>query len=503
MRKGLYFLSAVIILGLLSAAYYVTGVRAEKEFNNFLKTANTLPNLKISAENYQRGWLKSTVHLHIILNRPPQTYTQDGTPQTLPAQNVSFSFDMDVYHGPVIFADGRVTFGLGLAQATVPLPDQILSQFNELFSSSSIKPTFNISLLLRYAGMLKINLNIPSFVLMSKDNQAQIDWKGLSGQWNASRKLAHIKGNVAFLGLTFKAGTSSGSIGPVELKYNVENSENGLVAGDASIGLQSFQFGASGLSAIGVEGFQAVSDSDIKTKDNVPLINSSLKADVRKVTYQGFDYGPGVLDVNVSNLDAEALDQIQQKLQAASNENLTDSQQQIFLLTLLPEVSRLLQRGVEIHVKQFQLSIPQGLILATAKVKLPLQQNANQNPLQLIQQINAYVTAEVPAFWLSDRLKNFLQFKIEQRQLMEQQRVEKDASGDNILPMKLLSSQEINALAKQQAVEQLQILVQNGVLLQKDNVYRIKVAFRAGTFYINGKPFNNKQIEGVNNDSAN
>lgn len=503
MRKWLYFLSAIIIVGLLSAAYYVTGVRAEKEFNSFLKTANTLPNLKVSAENYHRGWLKSTVHLHVILNRPPQAYTQDGTPQTLPAQNVSFSFDMNVYHGPVIFADSRVMFGLGFAQATVPLPDEILSQFNELFSSNSTKPTFNISLLLRYAGMLRINLNVPSFVLTSKDNQAQIDWEGFHGQWNVSRKLSHIKGDVVFRGLTFKAGSSNGSIGPVDLKYNVANNESGLLAGDASIGLQSLQFGASGVSAIGVEGFQAVSDSNITMTDNVPLINSSLKADVRKVTYQGFDYGPGVLDVDVSNLDAEALDQIQQKLQAASNENLTDAQQQIFLLTLLPEVSRLLQRGVEIHVKQFQLSIPQGLILATAKVKLPVQQNANQNPLQLIQQIHAYVTAEVPVFWLSDRLTNFLQFKIEQRQLMEQQRAEKDATDESVLPVKLLSSQEINALAKQQAMEQLQSLVQNGVLIQKENVYRVRVAFRAGTFYINGKPFNNKQIEGVNNDSAN
>lgn len=503
MRKWLYFLAVVIILGLLSAAYYVTGVRAEKEFNSFLKTANTLPNLKISAENYNRGWLRSTVHLHVILNRPPQQYTQDGAIQTLPAQNVSFSFDMDVYHGPIIFADGSVRFGLGLAQATVPLPDEILNQFNQMFASSSTKPTFRFSLLLRYAGKLDADLNIPSFVLTAKDDQSELDWKGFHGRWLISRKMAHIKGTVAFLGLTFKAGDSHGSIGPVNLEYNVDDNENGLLSGDASLGVQSLQLGSNGVSSMGVEGFQVLSDSSIKIKDNVQLIDSSLKADVRKVTYQGFDYGPGVLDVDVSNLDADALAQIQQKVQAASNENLSESQQQIFLLTLLPEVSRLLQRGVELHVKQFQLSIPQGLILATAKIKFPLQQNTNQNPLQLIQQIHAYVTAEVPVFWLSDRLTNFLQFKIEQRQLMEQQIAEKAGAENTTLPVKPLSSQEITALAKQQAMEQLESLVQNGVLIQKENVYRIKVTYRAGTFYINGKPFNNKQIEGVNNDSAN
>ncbi len=502
MRKWLYFLSVVIILGLLAASYYVTGVRAEKEFDNFLKSANNFPNLKVSAENYQRGWLKSTVHLHVVLNQPTQQYIQNGESQTMPAQDVSFSFDMDVYHGPIIFADGRVTFGLGFAQAKVPLPDELLNQFNQVFASNSTKPTFIVSVLLRYAGRLNVDLNIPSFVLVSKDNQEQLDWAGFHGRWEVSKRLSHIKGNVAFRGLTFKAGETNGSFGPVSLKYNVENSKEGLLSGDASLGVQSFKLGASGISAISVDGFQALSDSSLRTKDNVQLIDSSLKADVRKVTYQGFDYGPGVLDVDVSNLDAEALEQIQQKFQAVSNENLTDAQQQIFFLTLLPEISRLLQRGAELHVKQFQLSIPQGLILATGKVKLPAQQNANQNPLLLIQQIHAYVTAEVPVFWLSDRLTNFLQFKIVQRQLMEQQVAQKDDSG-NTMPAKMLSPQEINALAKQQAMEQLQSLVQNGVLIQKENVYRVRLAFRAGTFYINGKPFSNKQIEGVNNDSAN
>lgn len=522
MRKWLYLVLVLVIAGLFSGAYYVTGVKAEKEFGLFIKSANNLPNLKVAAENYHRGWLKSTVHIHAILHRPPQQYnTQAGILQTLPAQDVSFSFDMTIYHGPIIFADHHIAFGLGYAEADVPLPDEILNKFNQVFTPNSTKPTFNISLLLRYAGKLDVVVDVPSFTLVSKDNLAKIDWHGLHGHWLVSQKLSHINGRVVFHGMTFKMGDANGSMGSVRMKYDVRNQKKGVLSGKASVGLEKLQV-VLGPQSIVVDGFQAVSESNIKNKDSIPLVDSSLSADVSSLTYQGLDYGPGTVDIHLSNLDAEALSQIQQKLQSASNENLTESQQNMFMLTLLPELSRLLSKGAEFQMKQLQLAIPQGLIIATAKIKLPLQvqPNENQNPLQLIQQMRAYVKAEVPMAWLNDRLTDFFQVKIEQRQLMEQQMAtnatnntqteniasasdENTVSTDEKVTKPLLSLQEMNSLAKQQALEQLRNLVQNGVLIQKEDVYQIKVTYKDGTLYINGKPFNNQQIsEGTSNDSA-
>jgi uncharacterized protein YdgA (DUF945 family) len=510
MRKLLYVVSVVIIVGLLSAAYYITGVRAEKEFNAFLKSADNIPNLTISADNYQRGWLKSTAHIHAVLHRPPQEYMKDQTMETAPAQDISFSFDITIYHGPIIFANKSIFFGLGYAQTDIPLPDEVLSQFSQVFTENSTKPNCDLSLLLRYRGKLDVNLDISPFILTSKDGVAQINWEGFHGHWEIYRRLARIKGFVDFDGMTFKMGDSNGSVGSVHLKYNMENAADGLLSGEASLGLKTFQ-ATEGAFSVAVNGFQAVSKSSLKSKDNVQLIDSSLKADVSKVTYRGVDYGPGVLDIDVSNLDAEALGQIQQKIQAASNNNLTEAQQQMFVFTLLPEVSRLLERGAELQVKQLQLSVPEGLIIATAKIKLPTQANENHNTLLLIQQTHATVMAEAPVAWLNHRLTDFLQFKIMQRQLMEKQMAngtaKEDSAAKNLTPnnkdtasstsvetVKSLSPQEMNTLATQQATEQLQNLVQNGILIQKNDVYRIRVTFKDGTFYINGKPFNNKQV---------
>ncbi len=527
MRKWLYFVLIVIIAGLFTA-YYVAGVKAEKEFGIFLKSVNNTPNLKVVAKHYHRGWLKSTVHIDAKLHCPPQQYEQNGMPQTLPARDVPFSFNMAIYHGPIIFAENSIALGLGYAKAKVILPNEVYNivnpslvhpeQFSQIFSSTSIKPEVIVSLLLRYSGKMDINLDIPPFDLTGKEGRAEINWKGFQGHWMTNRKLSHIQGSVTFKGMIFKVDAANGNIGPVHLKYNVENKGNNILSGRASIKLKTFEIGANNKSVLDLDGLQVESSNQIKNKDNVQLVNSSLKADISSVTYQGLDYGPGVLDVYLSNLDAEALNQIQQKLQVVSNNKLTGIQQQMFMLTLLPELSRLLNHGAMLQVKQLQLSIPEGVIVATAKVKLPNQPAENQNPLQLIQKMDAHVMAEVPVAWLTERVTDFIQLKIAQRQLMEQQMANKanltqhsqlsttpasknetPANVTNSEDAKLLSLQEMNALAKQQALEQLENLVQNGILIQKENVYRIEMTFKEGAFYINGKPFNNQQIsEGVN-----
>ena len=494
MKKWLYLFSVAVILGLLSISYYITGVRAEAEFGNFLKSANRLPNVVVTADNYHRGWLKSSVHIKVVLHRSEQLYIQSGETKTIPARDVTFSFNTHIYHGPIILAPNRVAFGLGYARSDVSLPKEMLLPFNEIFTEQSAPPHFVFAFLLKYRHQLLINFDVPPFNLFSKNGVMQLNWKGFKSHWKLK---AHslIVGDMAFNGAFLKQGDTESKVDGAHLKYHLQMEDN-LFVGKVTGNLQTLQWAPDKVPSLRVDGLQMASDSHIK--DN--LISSSLKADVNGLAFRGVEYGPGVLDMEVNDLDAEALDHIQQQLQITQNNHLTNAQKQVLFLTLLPEIPKLIEKGAELKIKQLQLSIPQGLILAVAKIKFS---PGKADSLQWINRIDAFARAEVPVVWLQDVFADLLKFKIEQRQLsMQQKFTQEQALNENtqnndtlVLPIKSLSPQEMEVMANQQASEQLTGLVQNGVLIKKDNLYTIKITFKNGVLLVNEKPFSGNVIQ--------
>lgn len=479
MRKWLYALSLIMIASLLSVTYYVAGVRAEKELYAFIDSANHLSNLTISADNYQRGWLKSTVHIRAILHRPEQ-------------QDVSFSFNTAIYHGPIIIAHHNLVFGLGYARAEVPLPDEALSQFNTLFAHNSSQPILIVSFLLKYNTHASITLGLPPFELFAKEGNAEMHWMGLMSDWQVSPQLSHITGNLVFNGALFKEGDVNGNIGPLNLTYDIDNKDNKRLSGKAVLNFKSLQIQSGDQLPLDIDGFQISSKHYFE--DN--SMNASLKLDVSRVTFQGIDYGPGTLNLALQNVDAIAFNQIQQVLKTAGSSDLGEAQQQMVWLSLLPELPKLFRQGTVFEVKQFQLSMPQGLIFATAKITAPQKINENaENLLQFLNSIQAITHLEVPVAWLQDTVTDFLKFKIQQHQMMLEQIIaHAETTGKNLsrskLEDKLLSEDEMNLQAQQQAIAQLDRWVLKGWLIKKDNVYSTKITFQQGALAVNDKSLN-------------
>lgn len=489
MRKWVSIALAVVVLGLLSVSYYIAGERAEKEFNSFLESINkTTPNIQVSADHYHRGWLKSTVHLRVIAQTPPPVLPTD-----LPAQTATFSFNADIYHGPIIISSHKIAFGLGYVHAKVPLPDEVLHQFNDLFTDKSTQPEFIFSLLLKYQGRLNVDFHVPAFQLIMKDHVTQLDWKGLTSYWKISDHFSHMQGDFTFKGATYKDPHAHGTIEAAHIQYDIKNAKNILMAGTASVQLNDFQWLLDNHVLWAIGGFDGSSKSHVNNGE----IDSSLKIDVNKVIYHDIPYGPGIINVTLKHIDAAIANQIQQQLQAASSDNLTPPQQQVLIFGLLSELPQLLSHGLEFDVKQLQLSIPQGLIFARAKVELPAQQGTPTNPLTLINQLTVKAHAEVPVAWLTEMVNEYLRVKIQQHQALLQQlaATPDQNTTDKPLEYKALTTQEIDTMAREQTAAELGTWVQNGLLIQKENSYNIKVFFHNGSLMVNNKPFNSNMLQ--------
>jgi|GEM_PF-6539654 len=501
MRKWLYLMALVVVIGLLSTAYYITGIKAQQEFHTFLKSANNIPNLTVEALDYQRGWLKSTVKLHVTLHRPEQQIVQKNATTILPAQDIAFTFDTKLYHGPIIIADKSIMLGLGYAKTKIPLPEQMIKEFDTLFTSDSTKPNLCLSLLLKFRDKLLIRLSIPSFKLYAKEsNNGQLEWKGINSAWKLSSDLKQIKGKLKFHGMVFKNDQTNGEVKPIKIYYNVYKHPNNLLSGKIAFHLDGLKFNMEDKKQITVEKVNIVSKSHLDNE----RVNSSLKVNLDKATVDEKTYGPGKLKIVLRNLDAKTLSEIQNQLQTITNGNLTDSQRQLMVLVLLPKLPKLVEKGAQFEVKTLKFNLPEGVIDAKANVSLPDITTSDtsktevlmmNNPMQLINQIQANADISLPSLWLKETLAALVESKIRQHQITQQQLVQNDEEVNSNSTPQLLSDQEMAHLAKEKADNRIANWVKNGILIEKNGTYQLNIVFKNGSLTVNDKPFTGTTLQ--------
>ena len=167
---GLVVILAVLILG----GYYGMGVITEQTVKNNLEIVNQSNGLFAEVVEYNRGWFKSNATLNWRLHVPERMVkSASGQSQAEPAQDYQMQMPLTIYHGPFIFADDGLKFGMGYAKTDLTLPAKYAEQFNTFFTGESTKPKMDMSLLVNYFNSSKVNMAIPEFKLIAKQGNAQ------------------------------------------------------------------------------------------------------------------------------------------------------------------------------------------------------------------------------------------------------------------------------------------------------------------------------------------
>ena len=256
----------VIVAALVLGGYYGMGIVTERTLKRNVDVINQSNGLFVDIEQYDRGWFTSTAVLNWRLHIPERLVKdQTGQSVTVPAQDHKIQMPLTIYHGPIIYADTGVRFGLGYAESNLLMPPNYVTKFNNLFTPESTQPKLRLSIFVNYLNNSHLNIGLPTFKLIAKQGGDQFEWYGMASDFSVSSNLKNIDGNVTIDGASLIKNKMKALLGKVTSDYDLHQTDSGLYLGDASMSLPSLIVSENDQKALEVEQFDVHSSSDIQS----------------------------------------------------------------------------------------------------------------------------------------------------------------------------------------------------------------------------------------------
>lgn len=472
---GLVIILAVLILG----GYYGMGVFTEKTIKKDLEIINQSNGLYADIEEYKKGWFRSYAKIQWKLHIPERVEKDsNGQPQAIPAQDYQVEMPITIYHGPFIFANHKLRFGMGLAESDIKLPKEFSDKFDASFSKDSIKPQLILSIFVNYFNKSTLEISLPHFKLNANDGSGQIDWKGMRSFTSISSQVDRINGKIILDGFNINKDDISISMGKAKTVYDLHLTTSGLYLGDASFSLPSLSMTEKKQKTFEIDKLSIKSSSSIKDS----LFGSSLSLSIKSVYANGEAYGPAEFDVSLRNLDADVLAKINE--QANAMQSGSDVERQKAMLGMLPELPKLFGKGAEFEISKLQLKLPQGNVEGHLFVSLP--KGDVINPFEIYQKIKGDAKLQLPSAIVKMLMQQSVLIRLQKHPELQQTLTQELQQGGSQGNQTATTPEQ---LAANYADKQLATMQQSGLIAVKDADFYIEINLDQGNFTVNGKPF--------------
>jgi uncharacterized protein YdgA (DUF945 family) len=471
---GLIIILAVLILG----GYYGMGVLTEKTIKKNVEVLNQTNGVFADIQQYNRGWFNSDAQVKWRIHVPERVVKDaNGNSQTVAAQDFQMEMPLKIHHGPIIYANKALRFGMGYAETVFPFPDQYNTQFDAQFTKESTKPQLDLNIFVNYLRKSTIELSLPKFKLVSKDGSGTFDWLGMESSNTVSSGMDKAEGEVVIEGMTFTKTDTKITLDKVTTEYDLHQ-KSGLYLGDASFTLPSFTMIVKDKKICEVKDFSIKAVHDIE--DN--LFHAHVNLDLQSVFANDKTYGPGELEFALRNLDADVL--IQMNQQANAMQNGTEAERQQAMMAMIPELPKLFSKGAEFEISKCTFKIPEGTIDGNLLVSLP--KGDNSNPFELMQKIQGNAKLKMPVALVKQLMQQSVLQQMSKQPDMEQALIQQlqASNGDATQP-----PPSPEQLAGAQADKQIGTLEQNGIIVLSGSDYAIELSLQQGKLTVNGKPF--------------
>jgi uncharacterized protein YdgA (DUF945 family) len=480
---GLVIILAALVLG----GYYGMGILTEKTIRKNIEVIDQSNGLYAQIEQYDRGLFSSEAKIKWKMHIPARVSKDaDGKEITLPAQDYNMDMPLIIHHGPVIFANNKLRFGLGYAESVFPFPKEYEAQFDSTFTKESTKPQLDLSIFVSYFNQSTVDFHVPTFKLFAKQGDGRFEWLGMNATTTMSPEMKKIGGTVTVDGMHLSKDDTKAELGKITTDYDLHETPSGLYLGDANFTLPNFNVTVKGQKIFEIIDLALKSDSDIEQH----LFNTHFNLTLKSLVANGKNYGPGDLEVALKNIDADVLAKINQ--QATAMQNGTEAQRQQAMIAMLPELPKLFSKGAEFEISKLSFTIPQGQIDGTLLVSLP--QGDNANPFELMQKIHGNAKLQVPAAAVRDaKQQSVMQQLVKQPEL--QKTLTQQLQANQVAAVQANPAMSMEQVAAMQTDKQLAALQQNGLITLKGTDYFIEVSLDQGKFIVNGKPFDSSMLK--------
>jgi|GEM_PF-4975469 len=487
MRKIVAVIIALIVV-IAIAAPYGMGILAKKKVVAMLERSGHNPNVSVIMTQYERGWFESNADLDVQLILPPLANLTQGNSFTL-----AFKVKEHIIHGPIVFSRKGIKLGLAFVESHVELDPMAKALVEGIFKGQKSRPQIDADTLFHLTGSTTSYLTVPPYLY--QNNHLLIHWKGLNGKWCFSGNYDGVSADTHFAGLVGSIPQAKLLVGAFDSKSRMQRSDHGLWTGTNKISLNKFALDIAGTHKIQLDNMSFNVSSNL----NNQLFSTTFGAEMKQLQWNGRSFGPGRYKIEVSNLDAKALAQIHQVIDASAN--LSPELKQQRLASLAGVWLRLIARGAKLDIQDVRLTMPEGNFLANGSLGLDVAKpnDDDKGLIGMIQRVNANVNVEMPVI-VAERIITELFFRHYQRQqslqgILINQLRKNDPNGAAAEPQQLgqavpLTPLQMRQLAKQDGQKQLTLWLERGLIKQEGNQYKLQATLNKGELKVNGKVMN-------------
>lgn len=448
---------AVVLLLLIILSYFISGLLVKSTLNKNIDAFHDTSILSVHLDKYQRGWFSSNALLTMEMHVPEQKTTdKNGAVTVNPPVDFDLSYPLHINHGPFIFTDFGLRFGLG---------------------NVTTRPQTHYDALIDYFNNTVFQYNLPSLSVNGKSagQDFQVEWLGLSTLLRISPDVDKLDGYFTLFGLSGSANNVLFKLGEMSNNFKFTYTK-GLWLGQTQLSIPSVSLSMGDKKAFVLDAFALGLDSNLKDG----TLNYNCTLSLNKLLVQGTSYGPGSFILNIKNLDPKAMADIN-RLEWTMLEN--NQNPELNLLALLAELPKLLSKGSELELSEMYLVVPEGKITGNLKITLP--KNDLIDPAQILPKVQGQGQFRAPIVVIKKLI--LASIESDAANTTPPQPSAGDSTTDSSIAPAIAT---VPKDPQTQANNLLQNYVDKGLLKVEGNEYVVDIKIENQQLLVNGKVFN-------------
>jgi len=464
--KKLLITVLVLVLGVALLAPFGLGFMADKRFIGLLDKLAESGMIDYTVLRTDRGWFSTDMEVVVeisgdIADGYNEYRASSGKPVTA---NPGVLLKNRLFHGPVAIASFSE-----LGTSFSPVVSRVKTDvYVDQGDGTDAEPLpVNINTLFKLVGGGVTSLSMDSWKGAIEGGDAQLQWDGINGQFVFSKGFATQAIDLVAPLLSISGSDGVFSIENMSLKTDTYLGKYELELGTAimSIGKMVFQ-NPEDKKRISIDGLSISAESTASGE----LVNSTVAMKMGVIDVAGLKVGPGVLTIDINNLDAESVAKIGKQIKEMRGSNMPEEQLSMMvgstMLSVLPDI---LKQGPELVIKDISLDSPHGKLNITGSIRVDSSNElAMANPLLLAEAVIADLKVSIPEGLMVSI------FKFD---------VKKELEAENLEH----TPEMLEEMARNRVTMQMSPLVAQGMLVYADGKYTMTMSFEAGRLELNGQ----------------
>jgi len=451
----------VLVVGVLAFLPFYGGYAAQRAYIDLVDAMRmgTRGQAGVVSE-FHRGWLRSTAVTRLAGTNP------DGPP----AVELHHTF----IHGPILFGEllrGRLPTSFALAIIETDYSPEFAEQ-SPWKEGLDGRPLVRFRTTVDRKGWIKTLVESPPIHLETANDT--LAWEGIRGEAVVTRDFETSSGAIEMPSLEVRSGDGVLRLKAASIEFENETTANGLLEGAFVLSLEELSVESAGGPGDGLLlrdwSFYGINDEDLAFDTYEIRVGTAFE----EAVIDGDRFGPGGIELALRNLQASALSELGEQLEALAEQRQGPQEAEFSPLNAqLDVLPKLVALSPEIVLTRFDLASDDGDLAGTARIGIDGEKAQGMPmPLFLPLAVEADASIFVPAAMFHRLAESFLM----------------SVSGNSGPIPPNQTRQDLKAQAALSRSEFVASLLETGYVVRQGDGYRIRLKLREGQLWLNGRP---------------